>query len=223
MNWRLILSRTAVSATAAVAAIVSYAHLQHVAEVAGEDWRSWLLPVSADGLAVAASLSALQARAARQAIPATTWVSLVVGLAVSIAANMLNAFLPRLTPEEMTVLSAVVAAWPPVALALSFEQLLRLRADAPEHKADTGSDSPAAPAVTVPEHAEQRPEHADTVRTLTEQSPDTADNARTQAIAAFRADPGLSGKKLGEMFGYSDRWGRRIIQAANAASNGKVV
>lgn len=196
VDWRLILSRAAVSATATVAAIVSYAHLQHVAEVAGEDWRSWLLPVSADGLVVAGSLAALQARAARRLIPATTWIALVVGLAVSIAANMLNAFLPRLTPEELTVLSAVVAAWPPVALALSFEQLLRLRAEA------------------VTEARQPLPEAAEPTTEAVEALAEPADDLRSRAIAAVLERPSITGKQIGEIFGRSDSWGRTIKREA---------
>lgn len=46
----------AVLAVAIVAAVASYDHQRALAELAGEGWRSWLLPVSVDGLVVAASM-----------------------------------------------------------------------------------------------------------------------------------------------------------------------
>lgn len=115
----------AVSAVALVAAIVSYEHMRTVALAAGEDWRSWLLPISVDGQVVAATLTAWQARRAGRRIAFMTKLALAVGLLVSVAAN---AGVPYL-PESGTVpaeLSAAVAAWPPLALALAAEELLRL-------------------------------------------------------------------------------------------------
>jgi hypothetical protein len=52
----------AVLAVALVAAIASYDHQRALAELAGEGWRAWLLPVSVDGLVVAASMSMLVRR-----------------------------------------------------------------------------------------------------------------------------------------------------------------
>ena len=49
----------AVLAVALVAAVASYAHMRMLAESAGEEWRAWLLPLSVDGLVVAASMSML--------------------------------------------------------------------------------------------------------------------------------------------------------------------
>ena len=54
----------AVLLVAAVAAVVSYAHMQEVADRAGEQWRAWLLPLSVDGLVVAASMALLTRRRA---------------------------------------------------------------------------------------------------------------------------------------------------------------
>ena len=69
----------AVLAVAAVAAVASYEHMRALAAVAGEGWRSWLLPISVDGLAVAASMTMLVRRRAGQArlLP---WAALLLGL-----------------------------------------------------------------------------------------------------------------------------------------------
>jgi hypothetical protein len=106
-----------VLAVAGVAAVASYEHMRALAELAGEGWRSWLLPVSVDGLAVAASMTMLVRRRAGQAAGALPWVALLLGLGASLAANVAAA--------DPTVVGRLVAAWPPVGLLLSYELLLQ--------------------------------------------------------------------------------------------------
>jgi hypothetical protein len=58
-----------------------------LAELAGEGWRAWLLPVSVDGLVVAASMSMLVRR--RVGLPAgVAWTALLAGIGASLAANV---------------------------------------------------------------------------------------------------------------------------------------
>lgn len=102
-----------VAVVAIVAAVVSYAHMQDVADKAGEGWRSWLEPLSVDGLLVGASLVLYVRRSARFA-----WVAVAVGILVSLAANLAAA--------HPSLISRLVSAWPAVALALSYETLLTL-------------------------------------------------------------------------------------------------
>jgi hypothetical protein len=116
-DWVRRVTTASVVAVAAVAAIASYEHMRALAEVAGEGWRSWLLPVSVDGLAVAASMTMLVRRRARQPAGALPWAALLLGLGASLAANVAAA--------EPTVAGRLVAAWPPVALLLSYELLLQ--------------------------------------------------------------------------------------------------
>lgn len=103
---------------ALVAAIVSYSHMRALAVRAGEGWRSILLPLSVDGLLVAASLVLLVRR--RSGLPgsALAWMALVLGLAVSLLANVAAA--------EPTVVGRLVAAWPPIAFGIAYELLLHL-------------------------------------------------------------------------------------------------
>lgn len=112
-----------VGLVATVAAIVSYAHMHTVAARAGEGWRAWLLPLSVDGLIVCASLVLIVRR--RQGRPAgwLAWLGLVLGLAVSISANVAAA--------EPTLVGRLVAAWSPLALGVSYELLLGLLRPAP--------------------------------------------------------------------------------------------
>ncbi len=114
-----VVTVAAVLLVAAVAAIVSYAHMQEVARDAGEAWRAWLLPLSVDGLVVAASMVLLAQRRAGQSGGRLAWCALLGGVAASLAANVAAA--------EPTATARVVAAWPAVAFAVAFELLLQQR------------------------------------------------------------------------------------------------
>jgi hypothetical protein len=117
----------AVLAVALVAAVASYDHQRALAALAGEDWRAWLLPVSVDGLIVAASMSMLVRRRAGMPAGALAWASLLAGIGASLAANVAAA--------EATMVGRVVAAWPPVALLLAWELLMQVRAPSPGGRA----------------------------------------------------------------------------------------
>ena len=115
--WVRHVTTASVLAVAGVAAVASYEHMRALAEMAGEGWRSWLLPVSVDGLAVAASMTMLVRRRAGEAAGVLPWVALLLGLGASLAANVAAA--------DPTVVGRLVAAWPPVGLLLSYELLLQ--------------------------------------------------------------------------------------------------
>ena len=109
----------AVVVVALIAAVVSYSHMQQLAYSAGEDWRSWLIPLSIDGTVVAASMVLVTRR--RNGLPGgwLAWGALGAGALASLAANMADA-----RPEITAVL---VAGWAPVAFAICFELLLQQR------------------------------------------------------------------------------------------------
>jgi len=109
----------AVLLVAAVAAIVSFAHMREVAARAGEGWRAWLLPLSVDGLVVAASMVLLTRRRAGLPDGRLAWWALLGGVGASLAANIVAA--------EPTGTARVVAAWPALAFAVAFELLLQQR------------------------------------------------------------------------------------------------
>lgn len=113
-RWVQVAGAASVALVATVAAVVSYSHMYVLAARAGEGWRAWLEPLSVDGLLIGASLILYVRRKSSW----VTWVSLAVGILVSLAAN-LEAARPELV-------SRLVAAWPAVALALSYEVLLTL-------------------------------------------------------------------------------------------------
>jgi Protein of unknown function (DUF2637) len=116
-RWVRRVTTLAVVLVAGVAAVASYEHMRALATLAGEDWRSWLLPVSVDGLAVAASMTMLVRRRAELPAGGLAWVALLLGLGASLAANVAAA--------DPTVAGRLVAAWPPAALLLAYELLLQ--------------------------------------------------------------------------------------------------
>jgi hypothetical protein len=86
---------------AAVAAAASYGHMLEVAMWAGEPlWIARALPITVDGLVLAALR---RGRAGRW------WLAL--GIAVSVAANMLARY-----PDLAATAGPIVSAWPPLAL-----------------------------------------------------------------------------------------------------------
>lgn len=112
------ITTVAVLAVALVAGVASYDHQRVLAELAGEGWRAYLLPLSVDGLIVAASMSMLVRRRTGEPAGALAWCALLLGLAASLTANVVAADPELLDP---ILVSRVVAAWPPIALGLSFE------------------------------------------------------------------------------------------------------
>jgi hypothetical protein len=121
-TWVQRTTSAAVIAVAVVAAIVSYEHMRTLADRAGEGWRAFLLPISVDGLTVAASMTMLVRRQAGQDPGWLARFSLALGLGASLAANVVAADPTLVDPE---VVRWVVAAWPPVALGLGYELLMR--------------------------------------------------------------------------------------------------
>lgn len=143
VRWTTV---AAVVLVAAVAAVVSYAHMREVADRSGEGWRSYLLPLSVDGLMVAASMVLLTRRRAGLAGGGLAWCALLAGVGASLAANVAAA--------DPTATARLVAAWPAVAFAVAFELLLQQRrqpsptpelapVDAPPAGSPAGREVPA--------------------------------------------------------------------------------
>jgi hypothetical protein len=103
---------------ALVAALASYTHMRELAASNGETWLSWLIPLSVDGLLVVASLVIVAARRSGDPAPLLAWLALVVGVLASLAANVANA--------GDGLVAKLVAGWPPLAFAVTFELVLRL-------------------------------------------------------------------------------------------------
>jgi hypothetical protein len=129
---RAIRSATAgvVTAVAGFAAVVSYSHIHDLAGQHGQSkTAALLLPLSVDGLILAASLVLLhEARNARTA-PARAWLMLGLGVAATLAANVLSGL-----PDGW--LNACISAWPAVAFVGAVEMVMwmirKARPEAPE-------------------------------------------------------------------------------------------
>jgi hypothetical protein len=93
-----------------VVATVSYSHIVDLAILAGHGWRAYLAPIALDGLAIAA-IRAWQVGQHRRVAA----VGIAVGIVGSVAANVL-AVRPELV--DLADVSAVLAAFPPIALAV---------------------------------------------------------------------------------------------------------
>jgi len=103
---------------AGVAAYSSYEHQREFALRGGADATSATLwPLSVDGLLVLATVGLLKAGpAAPRRVRVTVWLSFLLGIVVSLAANIAAA--PTLEWQPV-----LVAGWPPVALLLAVELL----------------------------------------------------------------------------------------------------
>jgi Protein of unknown function (DUF2637) len=142
---------TAVVVVVGIAAVVSFAHMYGVAHSHGEDWRSWLIPVSIDGLVVAASMVLVTRRRAGRSCGWLAWGALGAGVLASLAANVADAQ-PNLTAR-------LLAGWPALAFAVAFELLLQQRraervespTDRPGPVARTEPTSPVHPTSPAPE------------------------------------------------------------------------
>jgi hypothetical protein len=93
---------------AGFAAVVSYSHIYGLGRAHGQDGAARLLPLSVDGLIVAASLVLLHEARNGRAAPGLARVMLWLGIAATVGANV--AFGAR-----FGVLGAVISAWPAVA------------------------------------------------------------------------------------------------------------
>ena len=130
----------AVAAVGLIAAVVSYSHMQQLGYHHGESWRSYLIPISIDGLMAAASMVLLTRRRSGLSASPLAWVALVLGGIASLSANMADA-----QPNATAIL---YAGWAPLGFLLAFELLLQQRrAEAAEATQDgAGSAVPIQPA-----------------------------------------------------------------------------
>lgn len=162
--WVVRTTITGVSVVAAVAAVVSYVHMRSLAQAAGEEWRSWLLPLSVDGLLVVASMVMFVRRRVGQPAGVLPWVGLVLGLSASLAANLAVA-----RPDPVSV---IVSGWPPLALAVAFELLILITREVqpgqpsasgtntPPGQPETAADTPAQPATDTRPAPRSKPKRA---------------------------------------------------------------
>jgi len=209
-----VVTVAAVLLVAAVAAVVSYAHMQEVAVRAGEGWRAWLLPLSVDGLVVAASMGLLTRR--RTGLPGgrLAWAALLGGVGASLAANIAAA--------EPTVTARVVAAWPALAFAVAFELLLQQRRVPVVEP--VGEDPPAGdPVVDDPGEGDEpaAPVGATAVEPAVEVEPVTARIAELVGAAHAEGRP-VGRRTVARELGITEyRAGQLLARTTNNGADGR--
>ncbi|MER5649039.1 DUF2637 domain-containing protein [Streptosporangium sp. NPDC002524] len=103
---------------AAVAAVVSYRHAFEVVIANGESgFTAYLVPTTIDGAIFASSMVLLDAARRGHAVPALARWTLGLGILATLAANVAHGW-------AHGVVGSIVAAWPAIALVLSYELLM---------------------------------------------------------------------------------------------------
>lgn len=119
--WRRLEARQrgaiiAATPVAAVAAVASFGHIKELALHTGQpEYVAWGMPISVDGLIIVGSVA--MTGKGKKGHRLFGWVVFVVGVLVSLAANLAVA--------GPSVLDKAVSAWPAVSLLLAVEVLLR--------------------------------------------------------------------------------------------------
>ncbi|EYT91136.1 hypothetical protein ThrDRAFT_03238 [Frankia casuarinae] len=114
--WIHIATVIAVLGVAGIAAVVSYRHMRAVAILHGENpANAAIIPLSVDGLIVAASMTMLADSRAHRHRSWLAYSLLTLASAASLAANVMHA--------EPTLAARVIAAWPSAALIGAYELL----------------------------------------------------------------------------------------------------
>lgn len=193
-----VLAAAVVLAVAAFAAIVSYSHIFELGRHHGQDGTAArLLPLSVDGLIAAASLVMLHAARRSQDVPWLARAMLALGVAATVAANVLYGL-------PFGWLAAVVSAWPAVAFVGSVEMAVRFVRDARDKQA------PVTPLVTpaVTPSRDKPPAIARPVKG--KPSPVTK---QARAAAVIRDNPGLTNAEYARL---ADCDPRTVKRARNA-------
>ncbi len=159
---------------AVVAAYASYVHQRDFALQGGADETSAALwPLSVDGLLLLATTGLLSpATASSRRTRGVMWTAFLLGIAVSLAANIAAA--PTLDWQ-----SVLVAGWPPVALLLSVELL-----------APHGDQRPARSDTSGPPRAAELPRPTPDAATGSRRAPGTTKEEATEESARTVADGG---------------------------------
>jgi hypothetical protein len=114
-----VCTMVALVAVITVAAAISYSHMFDWAQLNGEPrWRAHLSPLSVDGALFAASLVMYADARMRNRPDKLAYLTVLVGIGWSVLANMNHDW-------RDPIAAKVIAAWPPLALAVTIELVLR--------------------------------------------------------------------------------------------------
>jgi hypothetical protein len=195
----------AVLLVALVAAIISYAHQRDLAQEHGEAWRAYLLPLSVDGMLLASTLAIVDRRRRREPAGWVPWLGLALGILASLAANVAAA-----RPD---LVSQLIAAWPPAALAIAIETLVvvlrRPKTDEPpsEPPVSLGVD-PEPPSQVAPPALPAEVYQQVTI-------PDEDLERATPDLLAQLLDEGASRRRVAAMLGVSEYRAKKLLASRN--------
>jgi hypothetical protein len=201
---RLIRGSTAavVTAVAGFAAVVSYSHIYDLGHTHGQSGTAArLLPLSVDGLILAASLVMLHEARNKRPAPALSRFMLWLGIAATVGANVAYG-------SGYGLLGMVISAWPAIGFIGSVEMVMVM--------VRKGRPAPVPEAVTVPDETTAAP----ALTTL-------ASSADEAAVLAYRASVAggnpLSERALAGRFGITRPRARKVRAEVAAESNGHIL
>jgi uncharacterized protein DUF2637 len=195
-----ILTAFAVLVVAAIAAVVSYSHIYGLGRAHGQDGTAArLLPLSVDGVILAASLVLLHEARNDRAAPRLARFMLWLGIAATIGANIAYG-------AGYGLPGALISAWPAVAFIGAVEMavgLIRRARTAPEAEAEVYQPHDTVQAVAdVPVPA------------------DSQSAALIALRATLAAGNPLSGRQLESRFGLTRAEATRVRELVTVESNG---
>jgi hypothetical protein len=210
---------------AVVAGVVSYGHMHELALRYGQEpWAAALLPLSVDGMIVAASLALLwdSRRGRRGGI--LPWTLLVIASGASLAANVAAA--------HPMLISRIISAWPPFALIGAYEMLMRqirhsIARQPLTHRADAaaaadpqqiGVQRHGAIAARMPETAPAARQLAVAARSKCREGAEHVQRQAWQWALSHRLPSGdlPTGEAIAKAFERSSRWGRLVKSAGHS-------
>jgi hypothetical protein len=202
---------TSVGLLALIAAVVSFGHIRELALRHGEtQWNSTLIPLSVDGMVLAASMSVLLESKRGRRGEWLPWTLLIVGSLASLAGNVAVA--------EPSLVGRLIAAWPSFAFVGAYHLLqgqLRIR----QVDGSCGSGEPDVQAGLVDPECLALDDGDDKASVLVVPSRHLQRRAWEWALANRSEDGQLPvGAVIARRFNRSPRWGRLVKHAGTAGS-----
>jgi hypothetical protein len=197
---------TSVVLLAVIAAVVSFGHMRELALRHGEArWSATLIPLSVDGMVVAASMSVLLASKTGRRGEWLPWTLLIVGSLASLAANVAVA--------NPTTVSRLIAAWHSFAFVGAYHLL--------QGQLRIGPTSPIAPTDELENEPQGCPlDKEDEGAWLLENPRRRLQRQAWEWALANRSEKGRlpAGAVIAKRFNRSPRWGRLVKSAGEAGS-----
>lgn len=211
-----------VSMVAGIAFVISYTHAYEVAIQYGESGMvARLVPLVIDGLLIVASVVQLDAARRGRKAGWLSWLALVVGILLTLGANVLHGI-------ANGIVGAIIASLPAVTLTISFELLMHLmrRSAVESSKAEALIDEPLQDETTPAEVVAVTVEELETAKPRRRSSSGgtvRVSAARVELVKSYLAslDPSaiadITGESLAKILPkVSDRYRRAALAKAKA-------